>query len=91
MSKQKLLRLGLSVEKAKDALNNKPGMPSPEPLFYGRDTGLFYVKGSRRNAQVYCTDASQFRTSAHYNDELTEAKGFIPLATIEKLLEGVKQ
>lgn len=91
MSKQKLLRLGLAVEKAQDAVKNKPETSCPEQLVFSRDTGLYYVPGPRRNAQVYCTDVAQFRTSARYNDELTEAKGFILLAKIEQLLAGVKQ
>lgn len=73
----KLQALGVTIELAKKAVDNKPECPAT--VYFMMETGLYYCEGKRRNAMVYCEAVSTWRVSSRYNHEVIDGECFIPM------------
>ncbi|MCU4334773.1 hypothetical protein [Acinetobacter pittii] len=83
MSKYTYKRLNLTPDQAEVILKNKPN--GEGEIYWNREINLYYTKGPRRNAQVYCKDIDKWRTATRYNHEIEELVRYIPLSIIANL------
>ncbi|EXB03272.1 TPA: hypothetical protein VAM27_003007 [Acinetobacter baumannii] len=83
MSKYTYKRLNLTPELAKVILENKP--TGEGEIYWNREINVYYTKGPRRNALVYCKENDTWRTSVRYNHEIEELVRYIPLSIIANL------
>lgn len=78
MSKYTYKRFNLTPEQAKEILDNKPA--GEGEIYWNREINLYFTKGPRRNALIYCKDIDAWRTSTRYNHEVEELVRYIPLS-----------
>ncbi|WP_336040667.1 hypothetical protein [Acinetobacter calcoaceticus] len=83
MSKYTYKRLNLTPEQAKEILENKP--TGEGEIYWNREINIYYTKGPRRNALVYCNEINTWRTAVRYNDEIEDLVRYIPLSIIANL------
>lgn len=84
MSELSLESLNLSLDEAKDIIKNKPDVL--DPVFWHKTINAYFIPGKRKNALVLCQEGI-WRASTRYNQELQDPGLFIPLVTIEKVVE----
>lgn len=83
MSKYTFKKLGLTRELAKQILESKPIFN--DEVYWSREIKLYYAKGPRRNALVYCKETDRWRTATRHNCELDDLLRYPSLYVIANL------
>lgn len=83
MSKYTFKKLGLTRELAKQILESKPIFN--DEVYWSREIKLYYAKGPRRNALVYCKETDRWRTATRHNCELDDLLRYLSLYVIANL------
>lgn len=72
-------------EQIAEAINNAPDCIGD--VYWHYEINLYYTRGRRRNALVFCADISDWRTSTRYNEELANLDIFVPVQELASLVE----